>query len=200
MNTKHLHEIKLPENYLPSPGQHLTNPRDCEHYLHTLMVCLKKDYQYILDIGCWDGWHPILLARDEFHVTGLEFIHDLAEAAKRYVNLCKLDNVSIIEADWSDITELPRQQYDLITCYEVLEHVPLQDVTVWITKMEKYAKTVTISLPNQKYEENHQHQWTPTENLIGDMFQGKSKLQIDYKSYPLKPEIPGNWFITYDTK
>lgn len=197
-NSYKLHDVTLPPDYMPIPGQHLNNPRDCEHYLNSLTIMMENDYHSILDIGCYDGWHPILLARDEYEVTGIEFIHSLVEAARRYAGVCDIKNVQFLESGWLT-AQPPKMQYDLITAYEVLEHVPLGTVDEWIAKMERYGKTISISLPNQKHEENPQHQWTPTKELIDELFKGKNGLTIRYQEYPLTPTVPGNWFITYES-
>lgn len=197
MDTKKLHDVVLPDNYVPHPGSHLTNERDCEHYLNSLTIMMDREYKSVLDIGSYDGWHAILLARDEYDVTGVEFIPSLVQAARRYIEQSKVPNVKIIESDW--IKAQPcKMCYDLITCYEVLEHVPWDMVTDWVSKMERYGKTIAISLPNQNHEENAQHQWTPTEDLIGEYFSKKRNVKIEYKEWPTTPNVPGNWFITYD--
>lgn len=202
MDTKALHQVKLPEGYVPVPGAHLTNSRDCEHYLNTLEIMFQNNYNSILDVGCYDGWHPLLLARDEFEVTGIEYIADLCNAGKRYAEYHKLSNVRFIEGTIIDAETilLPNlEKYDLVTCYEVLEHIPLEQVEEHIEKMEDLGKTISISLPNQKHEDNPQHQWTPTIELIKELFYGRSNLTITYKDYPLNKQIPANWFITYNT-
>lgn len=191
-----LHNVQLPQGYMPSPGAHLSNHRDCEHYMHTLNVMMLNDYETILDVGSYDGWLPILLCRDGYQVTMLEFIVALADAAKTYKNVHKLDNLTILNAKWMDINIT--KPYDLITCYEVLEHVEITEAIEWIDKMDKLAKTVSISLPDQKHEENNQHRWTPSIEIIESLFGNKKNYTCREIEYP-GTNIPKNFIITYET-
>jgi len=194
-----LHNVKLPDNYIPSPGSHLTNARDCEHYLNTLQNAIELDANSVLDIGAYDGWHAFLLELDGYEVQMVEFIPDLVKAAYRYIETHKIKGVSIIEADWLGANIPPEKKFDIITAYEVLEHVPLTKVPEWVAKMEYYGKRICISLPNQDHNQNQQHQWTPNEHIIKFLFGNKKNFRLQYREYPINKSIPGNWFIAYDS-
>ncbi len=198
MDTRSIHRVDIPDTYVPNPGAHLTNTRDCEHYLFTLEHAIQVNADTILDIGSYDGWHALLLALDGYKVTGVEFIPELVRAARRYIDMTKTPGVSFIEAGWLEAV-IPETKYDLITAYEVLEHVPLEEVPKWISKMEYYGKRILISVPDQDHKLNPQHQWTPSMETIAPLFQRKKNFQIDYCTYPLNKSIPNNWFIRYDT-
>lgn len=197
-NTMDLHRVTLPENYIPSPGSHLTNTRDCEHYLYSLENAMEINADTILDVGSYDGWHALLLALDGYNVTAVEFIHELIQATQRYIDVTKSASVSLIEADWLS-AKLPNTRYDMITIYEVLEHVPMSEVPKWVDKADYYGKRILVSLPDQSHELNPQHQWTPTKELILQLFGSKKNFKIEYSTYPLNKTIPNNWLVSYDT-
>lgn len=74
----------------------------------------------IADIGCGEGTNTILLARafPNASVTGVDFSSSAIACAKRYE---QEDRLSFRVDENSDILNTP---HDLITCFEVLEHVP----------------------------------------------------------------------------
>lgn len=198
MNIYDLHHVNVPDNYMPNPIAHLENQRDNEHAAFTLQLMFDRDYTTIFDIGSYDGWLPLLLTQEKnFQVDTCEWVDGLKEAGERFAQKHSIKNYKAQQGAWLDNIEL-RPQYDLVTAYEVLEHVEFNLVPVFIQKMEEHAKTVAISLPDQKHEDNKQHQWTPTKELIEDMFKDKKNLAITYKKY-IDPRIPANWFIAYDT-
>lgn len=199
MNTYNLHHVDVPENYVPNPILHLENQRDNEHLVFALQIMYFNNYVSVFDIGSYTGWLPLLLTQDKFEVETCEWVKGLKESGERYANKMGIKNYKALQGSWLDIKDEDlRIGYDLVTAFEVLEHVEFEQVPAFIQKMELYAKTVAISLPDQKKEDNQQHQWTPTLELINDMFKGKKKLNITYKKY-LNPQIPANWFIVYDT-
>lgn len=193
-----LHDVVLPDGYMPSPGKHLANVRDCEHYLNSLDILteLAPDTPAtVLDIGSWDGWLPLLLARDGYDVTAVEFIPALVEAGRLYARTFDIKNFVYMESDWLS-SQPSKMSYDLVTAYEVLEHVTLDVLPEHINKMERYGRNISISLPDQDHHLNPQHQWTPTQGLIEDFFGKKKNVSIRYKTYP-GSTIPSNWFVTY---
>ena len=195
----YLHHIELPEGYECRPSQHLYNPRDNQHFIRTLKLMDNKKYTTLLDIGSWDGWLPLLLGHQNKTVTALEWVPDLSTATDRYAIYHFLP-VTAMNGDFLyDTIQFGKSEFDLVTAYEVLEHIPIELVPKFIDKMNAVAQTVMISLPNQDHNENGQHRWTPTEKLIRELFEDTQNLVIDYHEY-LQTPIPGNWFIQYDTK
>lgn len=193
-----LHHVVLDPNYIPNPIAHLENPRDNEHFIFTLKLIQENNCKTILDIGSYDGWLPLLLARQiptKFFST-CEWVESLLAAGQKYAKLYDIKNYAAYHGDWLNIPIDFTGKWDLITCYEVLEHVPLDKIELFIKKMELYAKTIAISLPDQKHEDNKQHQWTPKEHL-DVLFKNKKNLKIVYKKY-VRFDLPCNWFITYD--
>src|SRR5206468_3473215 len=96
-----------------------------------------------------------------------------------------------------DFTD-PVQKYDAVLAYEILEHIPLEDVPAYVAKMEGLARyRILISLPDQRHEDNAQHLWTPHLGNIGDMWGHKKRFNVDYVEYP-GTDIPANYLIRWE--
>jgi len=85
-------------------------------------------------------------------------------------------------------------------CLETLEHVDLEEtVPVYIEKMEELSlKTVFISLPDQDHKDNKQHLWTPTEDVINNLWGNKKNFSVEYHEYNSPDDVPPNWLIYYE--
>jgi hypothetical protein len=197
-----LHDIPVPPGYMSNPKAHLSNTRDKAHVDQVLTAVLYHCYTSWLDIGSWDGWLPFCVLDDYSDLTDVcmvEPIRSLSDASKRYISHHNLYNAQAITGWWLDDETDPMRSFDLVTCFECLEHVPLGEVPLFLEKMELFAKKeILISLPDQPCEQNPQHQWTPTEPLIQDLFADKwgNSLQIEYRGFD-EENVPCNWFIRY---
>lgn len=179
MNKAHLlelHKMAVPEWYLPDPYRHLNNSRDKIHFewaLKNLSGCTT-----VLDVGCFDGWLDFLLMDRGFKLEGIELVPELARAANNYAKSKALD----YQCHEGLLTEIDLQKkYDCCMCFEVLEHMSLEEASGYISKMEALAKKqILISLPDQKKEDNPQHQWTPTLKQVIELFEGKKGFGCSY--------------------
>ncbi|MDG4812725.1 bifunctional 2-polyprenyl-6-hydroxyphenol methylase/3-demethylubiquinol 3-O-methyltransferase UbiG [Hydrogenovibrio sp. 3SP14C1] len=98
------------------------------HKINPLRVEFIKQFQpveskAILDIGCGGGILSESLAKEGGDVTGI----DLAEDVLTVARLHSLDtetkvNYHLISAE--DHAQTHEEQYDIVTCMEMLEHVP----------------------------------------------------------------------------
>jgi 2-polyprenyl-6-hydroxyphenyl methylase/3-demethylubiquinone-9 3-methyltransferase len=83
----------------------------------------------VLDVGCGGGILSEALARQGAHVTGIDLADDVLGAAKAH---CMQSGLSIdyrrISAE--DLAMAEPGTYDIVTCLEVLEHVPDPTITV----------------------------------------------------------------------
>ena len=161
----------------------------------------------VLDVGCYDGWLDFLLLRGciskrSLHIDGLELIPNLCASAKAYAEANKVENFRSIEGSILGPREPPLLElgsYHAAMCFEVLEHIPFEDVGPWLDIMESLCRPggrILLSLPDQKHEDNPQHLWTPTKPVIDDLLKHKKGATVEYRSYP-GTDIPGNFFIQY---
>lgn len=189
------HAVRLPEGYVPNPQPHLGNTRDGNHYLRALRFLKGIGARTALDIGCYDGWLDFLLIAKGFEVEGVEIIPDLARAARRYADR-NFIGYRVHEGYFLDL-DLPGP-YDAVLCFETLEHMPMEDVRACAERMHRTAsKGVLVSLPDQDHRDNPQHLWTPTEEVIRDVWGAMPGFALDFVPYS-GTAIPGNWFISHD--
>jgi 2-polyprenyl-3-methyl-5-hydroxy-6-metoxy-1,4-benzoquinol methylase len=179
MNKTHqleLHRMNVPAGYLPNPYGHLNNARDLFHYEWTLKKLINC--KSVLDVGCFDGWLDFLLIDKGFKLEGVELVPELARAANKYARNNYLD----YQCHAGLLTEIKfEKKFDCCVCFEVLEHLIMGEAQDYIFLMEKIVnKLMLISLPDQKKEDNVQHQWTPTWDLIFELFGSKKDVEFYY--------------------
>ena len=79
--------------------------------------------KHVLDVGCGGGVLAEAMARAGAHVTGI----DLAEKPLRIAQIHRLESGLAIEYELvspESLAEREPGRYDVVTCMEVLEHVP----------------------------------------------------------------------------
>ncbi|GMM55312.1 hexaprenyldihydroxybenzoate methyltransferase [Maudiozyma humilis] len=85
---------------------------------------LQKKQFNVLDIGCGGGILAESMARQPFvkHVLGIDLTEDCISVAKHHA---KLDPVldGKVEYDGVALEDVKTKDYDIITCFEMLEHV-----------------------------------------------------------------------------
>lgn len=192
---KKLHRMNLPEGYIPNPQNHRGNERDYCHIIHSNKKLTELMVKTVLDVGCFDGWLDFLLINAGFDVDGLELMPELVSAARRYADR-NFIKYHIYEGEFLSVGI--DKTYDAVTCFETLEHVELDVAKEYIEKMELLAnKAIIISLPDQKAEDNPQHKWTPTREIIEEIFGDKKNFCLFTQRYNDK-QIPMNFFISYE--
>lgn len=106
------------------------------------LISDKSTIANILDVGCGEGTNTALIAKlfRSSHVIGIDFsLAGIELAMQRY----KLNNLSFVHDMSSTALNL---QYDLITCFEVIEHV--EDWKAFVKKMAaSSSKYILISTP-----------------------------------------------------
>lgn len=82
----------------------------------------------VLDAACGEGYGSHLLAGVAESVTGVDIDEaTVAHARRRYGNQGNLD---FRVGDVTALTDLPEAGFDLITCFETLEHVQAQEALI----------------------------------------------------------------------
>jgi len=78
----------------------------------------------ILDIGCGGGIFAEQLAKLGAEVTGIDLAEDSLSVAKLHALESGINNVDYIKANSEEYSEANANAYDVVTCLEMLEHVP----------------------------------------------------------------------------
>ncbi|MFA5022541.1 MAG: class I SAM-dependent methyltransferase [Patescibacteria group bacterium] len=134
--------------YTPVIGKKLSSKETFEMYLPQQQIHLDqlkdilKPEMKVLDVGCSSG-HFLYSIKDKVkEVTGIEFNKDDAEFVNKELGI-KVYSQPIAE------TDLPQQHFDLITAFQVLEHV--QDPINFLVDLKKYLKPdgyICLEVPN----------------------------------------------------
>lgn len=77
----------------------------------------------IVDIGCGGGILSESLARENANVTGIDLAENTLEIAREHGRLSNLP-IRYLAISAEDLAEQETGQYDIVTCMELLEHVP----------------------------------------------------------------------------
>jgi 2-polyprenyl-6-hydroxyphenyl methylase/3-demethylubiquinone-9 3-methyltransferase len=77
----------------------------------------------IIDVGCGGGLLAEAMARKGAEVTGLDLADDLLEVAKLHALESGVELRYVLEDAETHATQHPHR-YDVVTCMEMLEHVP----------------------------------------------------------------------------
>ena len=77
----------------------------------------------VLDVGCGGGLLAEAMAAEGAHVTGIDMVAGALEVAKNHADQkgYAIDYRASTAENW---TGLYAAQYDIVTCMELLEHVP----------------------------------------------------------------------------
>ena len=121
-----------------------------ELYLHLLHIAT---YEYaenfvknktVLDFGCGSGYGTEMLSKNAAKVTGVDISKEAVDYAKNNYNS---DNL-----DFKTIAELTDEKFDVITSFQVIEHVP-NDVE-YIKTLKKFLNPgghLLISTPDKTH-------------------------------------------------
>lgn len=99
---------------------HDMNPTRLE-FIHKHVGALTG--KKILDVGCGGGILTEALAKENAHLTGLDMSDEALDVAKQHAADNNL-TIRYIKNSIEDYAAEEKEQYDVITCLELLEHVP----------------------------------------------------------------------------
>lgn len=98
---------------------HVINPLRIQYINNA--VCLKNSR--VLDIGCGGGILCEAMARESARVTGIDISVSAIEAARKHQQAGGL-SINYLSTTVEDMVPGHEHYFDLITCMEMLEHVP----------------------------------------------------------------------------
>ncbi len=98
---------------------HMLNPLRLQYILEKSPVAGTT----ILDVGCGGGILSESLARENADVTGLDVSEASLQVAKLHLRESNLD-IHYVHSTVEDYAEKHEAKFDIITCMELLEHVP----------------------------------------------------------------------------
>lgn len=78
----------------------------------------------VVDIGCGGGILAESMAKLSANVTGIDLAQDSLDVAKLHALESGLTNVAYQNINAEDFAEQNSEQFDVVTCMEMLEHVP----------------------------------------------------------------------------
>jgi 2-polyprenyl-6-hydroxyphenyl methylase/3-demethylubiquinone-9 3-methyltransferase len=90
------------------------------NYIESL---IKLDGKHILDVGCGGGILAEGLATKGAHVTGIDMADKGLSVAKLHLHESKLD-IKYEKSSAEDFAVKHKCMFDVVTCMEMLEHVP----------------------------------------------------------------------------
>ena len=153
---------------------HLIRKTSLERKLK-LIDSFSSEDKKLLDVGCGTGDFLQIAQQNNWSVSGIEPNEDARQIANSKTN----NSVSNIE----QLLEFPKQSFDVITLWHVLEHLPNLDEQVSILKsLLKENGTLIIAVPNYKsydakYYKNYwaafdvpRHLWHFSQESISKLF------------------------------
>jgi glycosyltransferase involved in cell wall biosynthesis/ubiquinone/menaquinone biosynthesis C-methylase UbiE/predicted nucleic acid-binding Zn-ribbon protein len=137
------------ERYLP-----FIDPSVCGaeiHYEHLHRYAFASQYvkgKKVLDLASGEGFGTSILSKDAKWVVGIDIDHDAILHAS---NTYKKENISFIEGSILNIPIGGRKIFDVIVCFEAIEHVRDHDIVIKeITRLLNDDGILIISTPNKK--------------------------------------------------
>ncbi|HEY8722065.1 glycosyltransferase [Pengzhenrongella sp.] len=129
-----------------------------EHYHRYLLARALVDGKRVLDLASGEGYGTALLAARACGVVGLEI--DPATVAHSTRTYSEVDGLEFVEGSMLDLSRFPDGSFDVVTCFEALEHVAEHDELVaGVRRVLADDGVFLTSTPDRLVyaEELHQH-------------------------------------------
>ncbi|HML05533.1 MAG TPA: class I SAM-dependent methyltransferase [Methanobacterium sp.] len=128
------------------------NPRPFLEYKNELInkYLIKKNGRNALDIGCGDGFFTSKLLELGYMVDAIDISPEAIKSTRKRVETLGMENsVNLFNTEIEEFH--PTQKYDVILCFEVLEHIKddlntLKKINEWI----KNDGILIISVPHRQ--------------------------------------------------
>ncbi len=133
------------ERFIPGEGGSRIAYEHYHRYFFARHLATKKA---VLDLGCGEGYGSHLLAGVAERVTGVDLSAEAVEHARsRYVGA----NLEYRVADCRT-TGLPDQHFDLVVCFEMVEHIADHDrLLSEVRRVLKKNGVFVVSSPNKEF-------------------------------------------------
>lgn len=132
------------ERFIPGAG---SAELAYDHFARYLFAARLAAGKRVLDIGCGEGYGAFLLSRTARYVLGVDSADHAIEHARLRYDLANLKYQA------ADATQLPaRETFDLITCFEVIEHLGEEDQHALLAQVMRLLDPdgiLLISTPNK---------------------------------------------------
>jgi len=118
--------------------------------LHTAMNYIEKyaPYENILDFGCGSGVMLPFLAQQSKQVTAIDIDLLPLESLKKHIPLA--ENIEVVDANQTSLSQLTPQSFDLINALDVLEHVDdLTHTLIELLNLLKPRGRLVVSGPTE---------------------------------------------------
>ena len=160
---------------------------------------IKNEKGLILDIGCGTGDFLSACEKEGWSINGIEPNKKARQMAKG-----KISNGALVSNDIHSFLESHRGQFDVISMWHVLEHVP--NLMVYIDQLKLLLKPtgcLVIAVPNFKsydavhYKENWaaydvpRHLWHFSENAIQSLFD-----RFNFKVVKTLPMVFDSFYVS----
>jgi len=120
------------------------------HRLRTAMDHIEKKgpYEHVLDFGCGSGVMLPFLAQRSKQVTAIDI--DLIPLKRVRTHMPLAENVKLLDANQTSISELEPKSFDLISALDVLEHVDdLPRILSELIRLLKPGGQLVVSGPTE---------------------------------------------------
>lgn len=129
---------------------HIINPLRVEYIVQSCQHNLMN--KTLLDVGCGGGILSESMAKQGALVTGLDLADASLSVARTHAEQNGL-NINYIKSAIEDYAKNSHEQYDVITCMELLEHVPdPQSIITACAKLLKPDGKIFLSTINRNHK------------------------------------------------
>ena len=113
-------------------------PRKAAFYLSQLVAVRPSGR--LLDVGCAFG-NFLAVARQRYDASGIDVSRDAVEVARTRLKGIPIGHASVLELD-------TRQKFDVVTCFDTLEHVaPLDDALTALRSVMAPRGVLAVTVP-----------------------------------------------------